>query len=546
MAQPPTPRAQHPPTLFRAFATVGGYTMLSRITGLLRETLMATFLGAGAVADAFFIAFQFPNLFRSLFAEGAFSASFVPIFSQILERDGKAKAKRFADQAFAVLTVVLILFCALVILFMPQVLSVIAIGFDKIPGQLERTTALARVMFPYLLFISLTSLQSGVLNALGRFAVPAAAPVLLNIVFIAALLLGVGAGGDRAMFLAWGVLVSGVVQMLWLATDCRRVGMSITPVRPRITPEVKLLLLRILPMAFGAGIYQFNVMANKSIASLLEVGAVSWITYADRINLLPVGIFGTAIGIALLPLLSRHIQAGDETAALHDQNRAIEISLLLTMPAAVGIAMLAGPITSALFEHGVFTPRDRHMVAAALLAFSIGLPAYVLNKALTPGYFGRHDTKTPVIASSIALVINIALNIALMKPLGHVGIALGTSVSAWVNAGILTVILHRRGHLQADARLKARLPRIVAACAVMMGVLWFGLMEMDRSLGPVFGTDTTPSAGFGLRALVLAALIGAGGAAYGLAALVFGAARRSDLSVLRRGPKGAPPPAVDP
>jgi putative peptidoglycan lipid II flippase len=541
---PDAPREPAPPTLFRAFATVGGYTMLSRLTGLLRETLMSRFLGAGAVADAFFIAFQFPNLFRSLFAEGAFSASFVPIFAQTLERDGKAKAKAFADQAFAVLTVVLIVFCALVVVFMPQVLRVLAAGFDKIPGQLERTTDLARVMFPYLLFISLTSLQSGVLNALGRFAVPAAAPVLLNIVFIAALLIGVGAGGDRSMFLAWGVLASGVVQLVWLALDCRRVGMRFTLVRPRLTPEVKLLLIRILPMAFGAGIYQFNVMANKSIATLVGPGAVAWITYADRVNLLPVGIFGTAIGVALLPVLARHIQAGDDRAALHDQNRAIEISLLLTVPAAAGIAMLAAPITSTLFEGGVFTPHDRQMVAAALLAFSMGLPAYVLNKALTPGFFGRHDTKTPVIASSIALALNIGLNIALMKPLGHVGIALGTSVSAWVNAGILTVILQRRGYLQADARLKNRLPRIVAASAVMMAVLWGGLEVMNRVLGPVFGTDAAPAGSFALRALVLAALIGAGGAAYGVAALVLGAARRSDLALLRRGPKGTPPPAM--
>ncbi len=542
MSTPPTTTSHGSPSLFRAFATVGGYTMLSRITGLLRETLMATFLGAGAVADAFFIAFQFPNLFRSLFAEGAFSASFVPLFAQTLERDGKQKAKVFADQAFAVLTVVLIAFCAVVILFMPQVLSVLAAGFDKIPGQLERTTDLARIMFPYLLFISLTSLQSGVLNALGRFAVPAAAPVLLNLVFIAALLVSSQARGDRAAILAWGVLISGVVQLVWLAIDCNRVGMRFTLVRPRLTPEVKLLLLRILPMAFGAGIYQFNVMANKSIATLVGPGAVSWITYADRINLLPVGIFGTAIGVALLPLLARHIQAGDESAALHDQNRAIEISLLLTVPAAAGIAMLAGPITASLFEYGAFTPHDREMVAAALLAFSLGLPAYVLNKALTPGFFGRHDTKTPVIASSVSLVFNIAINIALMKSMGHVGIALGTTVSAWINAGMLTVILHRRGHLKADARLKRRLPRIVAACVAMAGVLWASTMVTGNLLGPVFGTESAPAAHFGLRVVTLAGLIGLGGLAYGASAFLFGAAQRSDLALLRRGPKGAPPP----
>jgi putative peptidoglycan lipid II flippase len=273
-------------------------------------------------------------------------------------------------------------------------------------------------------------------------------------------------------------------------------------------------------------------------------GAVAWITYADRINQLPLAIFGTAIGIALLPLLARHIQAGDERAALHDQNRAIEISLLLTVPAAAGIAMLAGPISASLFEYGLFTPHDREMVAAALFAFSLGLPAYVLNKALAPGFFGRHDTKTPMIASSVSLIFNIAINIALMKSMGHVGIALGTTVAAWINAGMLTIILHRRGHLQADTRLKRRLPRIVAACAVMAGVLWLGVTLTGNLLGPVFGTETTAAAHVGLRLLVLAALIGIGGLTYGLSAFLFGAASRSDLALLRRGPKGTPPPAV--
>src|SRR4051812_24903676 len=443
-APPEADTARAHPSLFRAFATVGGYTMLSRVTGLLREVLMATFIGAGPVADAFFFAFRFPNLFRALFAEGAFNQSFVPIFGSILARNGKAAAKRFADETFAVLTVVLVAFCALAVLFMPQIIAVIAQGFATVPGQIERTTELTQIMFPYLLFVSLTSQQSGMLNAIGRFAVPAAAPVLLNIVFIAALLLGVGAHGDRTLFLAWGVLTSGLVQFAWLAMDCRRVDLVITPVRPRLTPDVKLLLIRILPMTFGAGVYQFNVLVNTSIATFDGPSAVAWIAYADRVNLLPVGIFGTAIGIALLPVLVRHIQGGNEAAALHDQNRAIEISLLLTVPASAGIALLAGPITSVLFERGAFTPHDRHMVAAALLAFSIGLPAYVLNKALTPGFFGRHDTRGPVLASTAAMVVNVAVNLSLMHSLGHVGIALGTSISAWFNVAILAVLLRRR------------------------------------------------------------------------------------------------------
>lgn len=508
--------------------------MLSRITGFVREILTATYLGAGAVSDAFFVAFTLPNLFRSLFAEGAFSASFVPIFAQRLEQDGQARAKAFADEAFAMLSVVLLAFTILMILFMPAVLYVMAPGFDEIPGQMERTTELARIAFPYLMFVSLTMLQSGVLNAMHRYAVAAAAPVLLNITLIAALLIGVGAGGDRAVFLAWGVFAAGVVQFVWLAVECRRVGMRFKWVTPRLTPDVKLLLLRMLPVAFGAGIYQINILVNKTIASLVGPGAISWINYADRVNLLPVGIFGTAIGIALLPLLTRQIQAGNEAAAIANQNRAIEISLLLTLPAAGGIAILAGPITSTLFEHGAFTPQDRVAVAAALLAFSFGLPAYVLNKALTPSFFGRHDTKTPVKASAVALVVNIGLNLAFMPFLGHVGIALGTSISAWLNAGILSVILYRREHLVPDTRLKRRLPRVVLATAVMVLALWAGLAFISDHYWALYGLPDVASGNNLTRALALLALIGGGGAVFAAGALVLGAAQRSDLDVFRR------------
>ncbi len=529
-----TPPLAPTPSLLRAFATVGGYTMLSRVTGFVREILTATFLGAGAVSDAFFIAFQLPNLFRSLFAEGAFSAGFVPIFAQRLEKDGQAQAKQFADEAFAMLTSVLTVFTVLMILIMPWVLYVMAPGFDKVAGQMERTTELARIAFPYLLFVSLTMLQSGVLNAMHYYAVAAAAPVLLNIVLIASLLIGVGAGGDRGVFLAWGVFAAGVVQFLWLAAECRRIGMRFKWMRPRLTPDVKLLMVRMLPVAFGAGIYQINLVVNKTIASLVGPGAVSWINYADRVNLLPVGIFGVAIGIALLPLLTRHIQAGNEAAAIANQNRAVEVSLLLTLPAAAGIAVLAEPITSVLFEHGAFTPHDRVAVATALLAFSFGLPAYVLNKALTPSFFGRHDTKTPVKASACALLLNIALNLAFMQTLGHVGIALGTSISAWLNAIILSVILYRRGHLVPDARLKRRLPRMIGATALMTAALWAGLVLVLQQFGPLFGVPELASGPNLLRTAVLFGLIGAGGLVFLVSAVVLGAAERSDLDSFRR------------
>ena len=536
MAEPtpaPTP-APKPPSLFRAFFTVGSYTLLSRITGFVREILTATYLGAGAVSDAFFVAFQLPNLFRSLFAEGAFSAGFVPIFAQRLERDGQAEAKRFADESFAVLATVLLAMSVVMIAIMPVVVYVMAPGFARIPGQIERTSDLARIAFPYLFFVSLTMLQSGVLNAFHRYAAAAVAPVLLNITLIAALLIGVGVDGDRAIYLSWGVFAAGIVQFLWLMIECRRIGMRFTIRAPKFTPDVKLLLIRMSPVAFGAGIYQINLVVNKMIATLAGEGAVSWINYADRVNLLPVGIFGVAIGVALLPLLTRQIQQGDEAGAIANQNRAIEVSLILTLPATVGIAVLAGPITSVLFEHGAFTPEDRVAVAAALLAFSFGLPAYVLNKALTPGFFGRHDTKTPVKISAASLILNIVLNIAFLPVLGHVGIALGTSISAWLNAGLLSYVLYRRRHLVPDERLKKRLPRTVLTTVLMGLALWGGLLLVDEFSWALFGLPGVESGDNILRTIVLFALIGLGGVVFAGVALLLGAAKPSDLAALRR------------
>jgi len=521
-------------SFLRSVTTVGSYTLLSRLTGFARDVLTATFLGAGATADAFFIAFQFPNLFRSLFAEGAFSAGFVPIFTQILAKDGKEKAKQFADDAFAVLAAALLVFSVVMIIAMPVVLYVMAPGFKDIPGQMERTTELARIAFPYLFFVSLTSLQSGVLNAFDRFAAASFAPVLLNLTLIAALLSGVGAKGDPAFFLAWGVFAAGVVQFVWLAQDCKRIGMRFKLTMPRLTPEVKTLLSRMAPVMFGAGIYQLNLVANKIVATLVSAGAVSWLYYADRVNLLPVGVIGVAIGVALVPLLSRHIQNGDHAAAISDQNRAIELSLLLTVPAAVGIAMLAEPITSVLFERGQFDPTDRQAVAAALMAFSFGLPAYVLNKALTPNFFSRNDTKTPVQAASAAFIVGIALNVGLMNVLGHVGIALATSVSAWINIAILVVVLHRRTFLILDDRLKRGMPKIIFAAVIMGAALWLALAGASQVWGPLFGAPGAASGPFTLRTLVLVGLIVCGALAYGIAILATGAATPGDLKRLRR------------
>ncbi len=529
----PSTSAPSQPTLLRAFATVGGMTLISRITGFVRDILIAGVLGAGLAADAFLIAFQFPNLFRRLFAEGAFSAGFVPIFSEILEKEGRNKAKQFAEEAFAVLASTLLVFVLLMMIIMPVALFAIAPGFNRIPGQMERATDLARIAFPYLLFISLVSLQSGVLNALGRFAAAAATPILLNLTLISALLVGVRFNREAATALALGVSIAGVIQFMWLAWRVRVAGMGLRLIRPWVSPRVKQLLLRILPVVFGASLYQLNLLVDKIIATLVAVGAVSWLYFADRVNQLPLGVIGVGIGVALLPMLTRSIQGGHEDDALATQNRAIEISLVLTLPAAAGLIALATPIAAVLYERGAFTPTDREAVGAALAAFASGLPAYVLIKALAPGFFGRQDTATPVKISVAAMVVNIALNIILMGPLGHVGIAVATAVSAWLNAGLLWWVLSRRGHLVVDDRLRTRLPRIVLAAAVMAVVLWIVLDILTVSLGPLFGSETTAAGAELLRALALALLIAFGGAVYTGLVLLSGGAALSDLKSLR-------------
>ncbi|MGE3335568.1 MAG: murein biosynthesis integral membrane protein MurJ [Rhodospirillaceae bacterium] len=523
------------PSLLKGIGTVGFFTLGSRITGFVRDMLQAALLGAGDAAAAFIVAFRIPNLFRSLFAEGAFSAGFVPLFTAMHEGDGHEKAMAFAREAAAVLMLALAAFSALVIAFMPAVVFLIAPGFADNAALMDQAVKLSRIAFPYLFFISLASLQSGILNALHIFAAPAAAPILLNITVIGFLAGATLIDQGRAEAMAWGVSAAGLVQFLWLGWHCRRAGAALGLGRPRLSNDVKLLLKRMLPVAIGAGVYQLNMFASTIIASLVSVGAVSWLYYADRVNQLPVGIVGVAVGIVLLPMLSRQIRAGNEEAALANQNRAIEFSLLLTIPASVGIALLAEPITATLFERGQFMPSDREAVAAALFTFSFALPAYVLNKALTPGFFGRHDTATPVKVAAAAFIVNLAASLALIRVYGHVGIALASSISAWLNAGTLYVILARRGHIKPDARLKKRLPRLLLATAVMGGAVWLALRWALDIAGPVFGPPQAAAGPEVMRIYVLAPVIALGGLVFLAGIFLFGAADRSDLKQFKRG-----------
>jgi putative peptidoglycan lipid II flippase len=504
-------------------ATVGGFTMASRVLGFARDMLIAAVLGAGPAADAFFIAFKLPNFFRRFLGEGALSAAFVPLYASLLEKGGRERARAFAEQVLAILLWLLLLLTALFEIAMPWAMYVLAPGFADDPATFDLTVELTRLTFPYLMFISLVALLGAMLNALGRFAAYAAAPILLNVCLIVALL-GAAWFETPAHALAWGVAAAGVAQFLMLVAVAHRHAVLPRLVWPRLTSEVKRLFRLIAPAAVGAGVTQVNLLVDTVIATLLPTGAVSYLYYADRVNQLPLGVVGVAVGVALLPLMARQIAAGAEESALANQNRAVEFSILLTLPAALALCVLAGPVTSVLFERGAFGPEDAAATAWALVAFAVGLPGAVLAKAFAPGYFARADTATPVRIALVCLAVNVVLNLALIWPFAHVGIALATSVSAWLNAGLLGFGLVRRGQFRADARLRHRLPRIVAAAFAMGGLLVLARIALGDWQG----------AGLVHRVAVLAGLVLLGLAAFGATALALGAVRRGDLATLRR------------
>ncbi|HEX5320955.1 MAG TPA: murein biosynthesis integral membrane protein MurJ [Stellaceae bacterium] len=489
--------------LLRSVATVGSYTMLSRIFGFVRDILTAAILGAGPVADAFFVAQRLPNLFRSLFAEGAFSAAFVPLASGAIAEGGKPAAREFAEEAFAVLLAALVIFVALGEIFMPAVMHVIAPGFAADPGKFELVVSLTRVTFPYLLFISLVALQGGLLNALDRFAAAAATPVLLNLFLIAGLLAMVHFGWTDGHVLAWALTAAGVAQFLWLAVSCAQAGVLLRPRFPRLTPKVRRTLAIMGPAVIGAGVTQLNLLISTALASLLPEGSVSYLYYADRLNQLPLGVVGIAVATAILPPLSRQVHGGDLAGAMATQNRGVELSLLLTLPAAAGLAILAQPILAVLFQRGAFGPEATSATAAALSAYAAGLPAFVLVKVLAPAFFARQNTRTPVKVAVLCMAINLGLTLALMRPLAHVGVAIALSVAGWVQALTLAVLLARRGQFRLDRRARGKLPRIVLAAAAMGGALIGLRMALPTGLAALIGLIAAGAAIFAALALAL-------------------------------------------
>jgi putative peptidoglycan lipid II flippase len=434
--------------------------------------LIAAILGTGPVADAFFVALRLPNLFRRLFGEGAFNAAFVPSISQILHVEGLEAATGFAEEATAVMVFWLGSITILGELGMPWLLYVLAPGFAGNHAKFLLAVALTRIMFPYLFFVCLTALFSGVLNAMSRFAAAAAAPLLFN-VFSIAFMLGLTPYVKNAGYaLAWGVTVSGVAQLALLVVAMRRAGMRIKLPKPRLTPRMLNLFRRMAPGLVGAGVTQLNVSIDIIIGTLLPAGSVSILYYADRVNQLPLGVIGTAAGTALLPVIARQIALGEHANALGTLNRALESVLILTLPAAIGLSVAARPVIELLFVRGAFSLHTAALTAHTLAAFALGLPVFALIKVVTPGFFARGDTVTPLKIGVAAVVLNLGMNLLFMHPLKAVGPALATSLASAFNAGLLGFILHRRGHFALDSHAKRRLPRILLSAGIMAAALY--------------------------------------------------------------------------
>ncbi len=510
-----------PIRLMQGFLTVGLWTLLSRVLGFVRDIMIAAFLGAGPVAEAFLIAFALPNMFRRFFAEGAFNMAFVPMFSKKLE--GGEDAADFARDAFAGLATVLIVFTLIATLLMPWLVIAMASGFLA-DDRFDLAVDYGRIIFPYILFISLAALLSGVLNATGRFAAAAAAPVLLNILLISAMVIARRSGWPIGDTLAWGVPVAGLAQLalVWIAAS--RAGYRLIPRRPRLTPELKRLAIIAAPAALAGGVVQVNLLIGRQVASWFE-GAIAWLNYADRLYQLPLGVVGIAVGVVLLPDLSRRLRAGDTPGGRDAFNRAAEISLALTVPSAMALIVIPMPLISVLFQRGAFGADDAAATAAALGIYGLGLPAFVLQKVLQPLYFAREDTKRPFYYALGSMLVNAVLAIGLAPVIGYLAAAVGTSLAAWAMVAQLWLGSRVMGEAaETDARFRRRVLRILAAAA-LMGVVLLGLAW---ALGPAF---TTP----GWRYAALAALVTAGIATYFTAAHLLGALKFAEIRrTLRR------------
>ncbi|WP_343080961.1 murein biosynthesis integral membrane protein MurJ [Ostreiculturibacter nitratireducens] len=504
-----------PIRLIRGFLTVGAWTLASRIAGFIRDVLIAAYLGTGPVAEAFLVAFSLPNMFRRFFAEGAFNTAFVPLFAKKLEAEEDAKG--FAEDAFSGLASTVLVFSVVAMVAMPWLVLAMAAGFAG-DERLPLAVLYGRICFPYILFISLTALLSGLLNAGGRFVAAAGAPVLLNAIFIAAMVLAQHLGWDMGLTLAWATPLTGAAQLALVWFAAARMGFALRLKRPRMTPELRRLLKIAGPAVLAGGVVQINLLVGRQVGSFFE-GAIAWLNYADRLYQLPLGVVGIAIGIVLLPDISRRLKANDIGGSRHALSRATEFALFLTVPAAVALVVIPVPLITVLFERGAFGPSDTLPTALTLAVYGLGLPAFVLQKVLQPLYFAREDTATPFRFAVHSMVVNAVIAIGLAPFIGFIAAAWGTTLAGWAMVAQLWWGTRHMGEAaRTDARLHGRLPRIAGASAIMGLSLWW-----------LTSAFSEPLARSGDRVWALALLIVAGFVVYFAAAYALGAFRLGDF-----------------
>jgi putative peptidoglycan lipid II flippase len=503
--------------MLKKIASVGSWTMVSRITGFVRDIVMAAVMGAGPITDAFVVAFRLPNHFRAIFGEGAFNAAFIPTYAKTREQQGEAAGKLFAGKIWTLSLIVQLILLAIALAAMPWVIGLLAPGFVDDPLRYDLAVTLTRITFPYLLFITLVTMLSALLNAHDRFAAAAGAPVLLNLSLIGALLAAFlfPTAGHAA---AWGVALAGVLELALVWFDARRAGLAPRFEIPRPDLAIRNFFKTFGPAVLGSAGVQIAMFADTIIASLLPVGAVSSLYYADRLYQLPVGVIGIAAGTVLLPEMSRRIAGGEEDAAHRSQNRAVGLTLALALPCAVAFILIPDLIMFALFGRGAFTLEDAQAAGAVLAAYSLGLPAVVLIRSALASFYSRSDTITPLFASLAAVAVNVVFKIILTGTYGVVGLALATVIGAWVNLLLLVILARRRGWTAPDATLLKTIAAALAGC-VLLGL--FVLVAKEPLAGLVPGAIP-----------VLAALAIGGGIVYG--AGLFTALRLTGVRLRRK------------
>jgi putative peptidoglycan lipid II flippase len=489
--------------MFRSLLSVGGFTLLSRIAGFARDILMASVLGRGVLSDAFVIAFRLPNHLRAIFAEGAYNAAFIPLYASLRQQGGDA-SRNFARTMMGWQIALQLVILVAALLLMPWVVAALAPGFTERPDQMALAVELTRITFAYLFCLAVVTHLGDTLNAEKTFWPAAAAPILLNFAMIATLSVAV-LFPTAAHAAAWGVFAGGFAELLLLLIATARRGLPVVPLWPTLTADVRKFAVRFGPAALGASGVQIALFADTILVSFLAVGEPTSLYYADRVNQLPIGVIGVALGTVLLPELSRALAAGDDAKATHAFNRATEIGLLLTLPCLVMFFAAPDAIMRGLFARGAFNVQAAEAAATVLIAYAVGLPAFVLLRTVTPLFHARGDTTTPVVATAVAIAINLAVKFALVFGLayGASGLALGTSVGSWVNLAVLGAVASSRGLLKTDNRLIASAPRIVLAGVFATAVVWLITEPLASALsGMTFLRAETYLAILGVAALL--------------------------------------------